>query len=406
MLASIVPRASLDRRIWQMAFARAVNTMGLSLVMTFLGIYIVETRGYPAWLWGVICLASNLAQSWSSAWAGGLSDRIGRRPLITGSLFVRSAFIAALGTQILLHAPIWSLAINMVITSGLRGCFEPVAYALVSDVASAEQRLDAFGLQRMGTNLGWAIGPALGGTLTLVMPYGAVFYIAAAGMVAAAIVTTFVEDPIRSKPAAHPPEIGVALASSMRDPLLRLLLVGTFLAALLQTQMFSTLSIYLTDELDLTKADVGALYMLNGIGVLLFQMPAVAIVRRLGLGAVLPWASLLDGLGFALIGAGTGMPGAALAMATVTAAEVVFAPAHQTAIAEVADPAHRGRAYGVIGFSQMVGIAVAPLVGGILLDTIGGHHLAMWSAIALIGVVQAVVFRTFVKSAVRDDPTL
>ena len=47
------PQAGLDRRVWQMAFARAVNTMGLSLVMSFLGIYIVETRGYPAWVYGV-----------------------------------------------------------------------------------------------------------------------------------------------------------------------------------------------------------------------------------------------------------------------------------------------------------------------------------------------------------------
>ena len=39
------PRAGLDRRVWQMAFARAISTMGLSLVMAFLGIYIVETRG-------------------------------------------------------------------------------------------------------------------------------------------------------------------------------------------------------------------------------------------------------------------------------------------------------------------------------------------------------------------------
>ena len=40
--------AELDRRVWRMAFARCVNTMGLSLVMTFFGVYIVETRGYPA----------------------------------------------------------------------------------------------------------------------------------------------------------------------------------------------------------------------------------------------------------------------------------------------------------------------------------------------------------------------
>ena len=80
----------LDRRVWQMAFARAVNTMGLSLVISFLGIYVVETRGYPAWGYGVIALAANLGQSMSNAWAGNLSDRIGRRPLITTALFVRS----------------------------------------------------------------------------------------------------------------------------------------------------------------------------------------------------------------------------------------------------------------------------------------------------------------------------
>ena len=70
----------LDRRVWQMAFARSINTMGLSLVMSFLGIYIVKTRGYPAWMYGLIALGSNLGQSISSAWAGNLSDRIGRRP--------------------------------------------------------------------------------------------------------------------------------------------------------------------------------------------------------------------------------------------------------------------------------------------------------------------------------------
>src|ERR1044071_7051559 len=139
----------LDKRVWQMAFARAVNTMGLSLVMSFLGIYVVVTRGYPAWAYGVIALVANLGQSLTNAWAGNLSDRIGRRPLITTALLVRSVFIALLGTQIMLGAPLWSLGANMIITSSLGGCFEPVAYALVADVCTDEQRIRAFGLQRM-----------------------------------------------------------------------------------------------------------------------------------------------------------------------------------------------------------------------------------------------------------------
>jgi MFS family permease len=391
--------ADLDKRVWQMAFARAVNTMGLSLVMTFLGIYVVETRGYPAWSYGLIALAANLGQSATNAWAGNLSDRIGRKPLITTALFVRSVFIALLGTQIALDAPLWSLGANIVITSSLRGCFEPVAYALVADVCTEDQRIRAFGLQRMGTNLGWAAGPTLGGLLTRVLPYGVVFYVAACGMIAAAFVTMRVEDPVKrsAERAAVSEPIGTALREGLRDPVLRMLLAGTFLCALLETQMFSTFSIYMTDELGLAKSDVGLLYSINGLGVLLLQFPALQLIRRLGIRRTLPWASLLDAIGFGLIGAGSGFAGGAIAMITLTGAEVVFDPAHQTAIAEVSDPKRRGRTYGTVGLCQMVGIAMAPLVGGILLDTIGANHAAMWATIATIGGGQTLCFFAFVR---------
>jgi len=384
-----------------MAFARAVNTMGLSLAMCYVGIYVVETRGYPAWHYGVICLAANLGQSYANAWAGALSDRIGRRPLVTGSLLARSVFIAMLGTQIALDAPLWSIGLNIVVSSTLRGGFEPVSYALVADVCRDDQRIAAFGVQRMGTNLGWAAGPALGGQLTRVMPYGTVFYITAAAMIAAAIVTTRVVDPHRARLRTDPIDVGASLRESLADPLLRLLLAGTFLCALLETQMFSTFSIFMTDELHVTKADVGTLYAINGAGVLLLQLPALGVIRRIGIRTTLPWASLVDALGFWLIGLASGVPGAALAMMTLTVAEVIFDPSHQTVIAELADPRHRGRIYGIVGLAQTAGIALAPLVGAILLDTIGDHHVATWSVIACFGIGQAVCFAVFVRKRDR-----
>jgi MFS family permease len=392
-------RSGLDKRVWQMAVARAVNTMGLSLVMSFLGIYIVVTRGYPAWSYGLIALCANLGQSLSSAWAGDLSDRIGRRPLITTALFVRAFFIALLGTQVLLDAPLWTLGANMVVTSTLRGCFEPVAYALVADVVRDDQRVEAFGIQRMGTNVGWAVGPALGGMLTLVMPYGAVFYFAAAGLIITGFFTLRVEDPVRH--ASHPPaqrgDLIGALIEGLGDRVMAMLLLGTFLCAVLETQMFSTFSIYMTKQLSLTEANVGLLYALNGLAVLVLQVPALGLIRRLGIGVMLPWSSLLDALGFALIGFATGFAGGALSILVLTCAEVLFDPAQQAAIAEVADPARRGRTFGVVGFASMIGIAVAPLLGGRLFDAIGTHHVAMWLTIATIGVGQTACFIAFVR---------
>ncbi|HEX8111838.1 MAG TPA: MFS transporter [Kofleriaceae bacterium] len=401
------PRAGLDRRVWQMAVARAVSTMGMSLVMSFLGIYVVETRGYPAWVYGVIALCANAGQSLSNAWAGNLSDRIGRRPLITNALFVRAGVIALLGTQILLDAPLWTLGANMVIASTLRGCFEPVAYALVADVVRDDQRIAAFGIQRMGTNVGWAVGPALGGVLSLVMPYGAVFYFAAAGLVLTGFLTLRVEDPARQAPAAAPSrsqDLLDALFEGLADRVMSMLLIGTFLCQLLETQMFTTFGIYMTTQLGLTKAEFGLLYTINGAVVLVLQVPALAVIRRIGIGVVLPWSSFLDALGFAVIGLATGFAGGALSIVILTCAEVLFDPAQQAAIAEVADPARRGRAFGVVGFASMIGIAFAPLLGGRLLDAIGTHHVAMWLAIAAIGAGQTLCFIAFVRRRTQVRP--
>jgi hypothetical protein len=146
-----------------------------------------------------------------------------------------------------------------------------------------------------------------------------------------------------------------------------------------------------------TKADVGLLYALNGAAVLVLQVPALELLRRIGIGRALPWASLVSTAGFALVGAGAGFTGGAIAVLTLTCSEVVFNPAHQTAIAETADRARRGRAYGIAGFVQMMGIAVAPLAGGARLDTVGDHHAAMWLAIAGIGVAQTACFALFVR---------
>jgi len=393
----------LDSRVWRMATARAINTMGLSLVMAYLGVYIVKHRGYPASTYGLIALGANLGQSLVNAWAGNLSDRIGRRPLITGALYVRAFVIAVLGTQVLLHAPLWSLALNMIVSSALRGCFEPVAYALVSDVVTDDQRIAAFSLQRMGTNLGWAVGPAMGGLLATFLPYGIVFYLATAGLFIAARITTAVEDPIGRRPAAPADDATVftAVREATRDPVMRPLLIGTFLAALMHTQLFSTFAIYMTDHVGVHEDSLGLVYAANGAAVLLLQFPAVGLIHRLGARRLLPWASLLEGFGFALIGLVAGVAGGVGAIVVITCAEVLFDPSHQTSIAQVADPARRGRAYGVVGFTQMVGVACAPLVGGALLDGIGHHHVAVWALIGCIGAAQAVAFAVFIRRLPR-----
>jgi MFS family permease len=93
---------------------------------------------------------------------GQLSDTIGRKPLITGGLFVQSIGIAllVLGTSNLL----WYAA---VIIMGLgTGMVYPTLLAAVSDLAHPAWRASALGVYRLWRDSGYAFGAVVGGVLS------------------------------------------------------------------------------------------------------------------------------------------------------------------------------------------------------------------------------------------------
>jgi predicted MFS family arabinose efflux permease len=92
------------------------------------------------------------------------------------------------------------------------------------------------------------------------------------------------------------------------------------------------------------------------------------------------------------------VPGAALAIIVITLAEICFSPAHQATIAELSKPGARGSMFGLLGFAQLVGIAFAPLVGGILLDVFGTNAVGLWITLAgVLGLGQVLCMWRFAK---------
>ncbi|HUS68804.1 MAG TPA: MFS transporter, partial [Kofleriaceae bacterium] len=201
----------LDRRIWTLAAVRGVNTMGLSLVLSFMGIYLVTERGVSGFAVGAIYCVANVCQAVANTYAGSMSDRIGRRRLMVTALLSRVVIVALLGALVTAHASIPVLTVVLVVSAALRGGFEPVAYAVVADLATPSQRIAAFGLQRVGTNVGWAIGPALGGFLASVIDYGHVFYCAVVPVLFSALVIARMVDPPRPRAVSAPADSTISL---------------------------------------------------------------------------------------------------------------------------------------------------------------------------------------------------
>jgi MFS family permease len=171
--------------------------------------------------------------------------------------------------------------------------------------------------------------------------------------------------------------------------------------------MFTTLGIYVTRNLGLGKSALGLVYAFNGALVLLLQWPALALIARHGVGRILVGSSLAFALGFALVGVAGGLAGVLVAIAGVTVGEVLFAPAHQAAAAAASDARRLGTGFGLVGFCQMIGVAFAPLLGGLLLDHAGARpgtpSVMVWSVIAALAVTMAAIFALQARLVARAE---
>lgn len=376
---------------------RGANTMGLSLVLAFMGLYLVTERGVSGLHYGLIYFTANMCQALTSTWAGQLSDRIGRRRLMVSTLVARALVIASLGALVLVHAPVPILAVVIIVSASLRGGFEPVASAVVADVATAPDRVAAFGLQRIGINVGWAVGPALGGLLASVIDYGLVFFCAVIPLFVSAVVTARIEEPPRAlaQPAAPAISLRAALADAASRGELLLLLLCALVFSTVHVQLFATLGLYAKSEIGLDESHIGLLYTVNGVLVILLQVPAIAIIRRLTPDRALVTGCLIYSTAFLWIGAADGVGLLQLAVVTATIGEVILTPAQESTVAELSDPTRLGRAFGLYGTMQMIGVAFAPLLGGVIYDHLRHQPMAMWGTLAGLAFLLALAYARF-----------
>lgn len=140
------------------------------LIKSFVG-GSVSTAG----LWtGIFGLAWGFAQFVFSPIQGGLSDSIGRRPVILASNF-------GTGVDYLLMAVapnLWWLLVGRVV-SGITAASISTAYAYMSDVTPPEGRSKIFGLMGAAFGIGFIVGPAISGFLGHDNPHLPLFFAAA-----------------------------------------------------------------------------------------------------------------------------------------------------------------------------------------------------------------------------------
>jgi MFS family permease len=400
---------SLDRRVFILGAARMVVTLGFAAVLPYLGVVLHQERQVPATVIGVIWTVAGLSGAVMQWVAGEVADRLGRRPVLLSAMALRTVNLVALGYAIGHRGPILSIAALVVLNSMLRGFFDPVASAMVADLSAGPHRIAAFSLQRIGVNIGWALGSlAPGISRALDLPFGQLFYVSAvitlvATWAASTIVETHATGRGSTSTSVQPPATrmpvfwgfgifrSVNLHSYWRDRRYMGFLLASLFYFLLQAQLYAPLSLYAADHLRLDLGAVSHLYLLNGLMVVALQLPAFFYIRRVGPERVLIAGGLAYAVSYALCGLATDQASLLACVGLVTLSEIMSAPAQQTAMTMMAPLGRVGAYAGLFGLTQSVGQSLGPLLGTALLDALPDR--LTWPLLALFGVAAALIFR-------------
>jgi MFS family permease len=359
-----------------------------SMSMPFLAIYLSQTTELEISAIGLIIGAGPLAGTVGGFIGGMLSDLLGRGKLMILSLLVLAlshlGFVSTVNPALLLVASI---------LRGLAGSFfGTIAKALMGDLTSEENRFRVFANRYMAVNLGFSVGPMIGAFLGFGGSTFA-FTLAAAVYVLYAVGLALCFRAFRVTEASAVREETVTLSRIWQvlrhDVVLLLFIMGGVLLVTVHGQMSVTLSQYLNENIAEGVKLFGLLMSINGITVLLVQVPLTRWSEKLSLYRRIVLGSLLLAAGEVGFAASSGWGGFIVAMVIFTLGEILIVPAEYAQIDQITPIGMRGTYYGAQSFSDF-GSFLGPWVGGMILSAYGGP--AMFLTMAAIAVFSLFFF--------------
>ncbi|MFJ7293249.1 MDR family MFS transporter [Streptomyces collinus] len=388
--------SGLPREFWWLWTSTLVNRLG-AFVATFMALYLTLDRGYSATYAGLVAALHGLGGVLSSLGGGVMADRLGRRPTLLIAQASTAVSVALLG---FVHDPVAIAGVAFLVGMASNAS-RPAVQAMMADIVRPEDRIRAFSLNYWAINLGFAVSSMAAGFIAEVS-YRAGFLIEA-GMTMACAILVFLRLP-ESKPSepavrTAAPEDSMSLGTVLRDGRFMSVVGLSFLIALIFQQGAVGLPVAM-GEAGFTPAEYGMAIAVNGVLIVVLQIPVTRFIEHRDPRRLLVVSSLLAGYGFALTAFAGSVGVIALTVCVWTLAEIVNAPT-QTGLVVRLSPVHgRGRYQGMYTMSWSVAALVAPLLSGVVIDRFGAEWL--WGSCAVLGTVAGAGYAALMRRITED----
>jgi predicted MFS family arabinose efflux permease len=267
--------SGLSRNIWLLSLIMLINRSG-AMVLPFMSLYLTTSLGFTlsqtGWVMGAYGLGSILG-----AYIGGLlTDKIG---------YYYVQLYSLIGSALMLVGLIFikdyvTVMLIVFLFSTITDTLRPANSVAIASYAKSENRTRSFSLMRFAINLGFSIGPALGGIIAGLAGFKWIFLVdALTCLIAAFILIKFL--PYNKQLEAEKKDIVASKGlSAYKDYKYLAFIILVSLYAIAFFQVFTSVPVYWEKEWGFTPTEIGLLLALNGLIVVIVEMPMVRAMEN------------------------------------------------------------------------------------------------------------------------------
>lgn len=391
------PYKNLPREVYVIFISRMVNAMGafvwplLTLLLTKkIGLSEAETGFYimlPGILFGIAGLIG-----------GKLTDKFGRKVVI-----VTLELIAVILYVICGFVEPSMLTYYLILGAGFcYGVADPAHGALIADITTPETRDAAYALSYMGFNLGFAIGPAIGGWLF--EKYFSWFFWgdAATAFIAIILLIVFVKETIHltkeevgEERILEKREEGSILSVLFKRPILIYFAIVLFGYNFVYAQWGFMIPLHIDQVFDNGAKWYGFLASFNGLVVIVCTPLITFVLHRLKTINRIVVGGILYLFGFGIFIFNESLIGFFIAVGIFTLGEIAVTVNAMPFIANHTPASHRGRMNSVLPIIMGAGYTLSPYIMGKVLTKV--EITTAWIYICIVMAIYIIFMFTLGK---------
>ena len=268
--------ANIQRNVWILSIAMFINRSG-SMVLLFTSLYLTKDLHFTIAEAGLTLSFFGIGSVLGSYVGGWLTDRKNFFDIMFFSLIISGLILLLL---LVATTPLF-ISIIIFFYAFAADAFRPANSKAIAVYSSPENLTRSVSLVRLAINLGFSIGPAIGGFIALYCGYKYLFVIDACSGFLAAIMLWMYLPRIKEEPQkVQSTVLADSSTSAYRDVRYIFFVVLVAFFGMCFFQLFASIPQYFSKECHYNEDTIGLLLGLNGFLVVVIEMPLVAYLQK------------------------------------------------------------------------------------------------------------------------------